>query len=115
MAGVSAAAPTANDAAASMLAADGTSLAGLACVRGLREGERRSSHLGTGTRVALARLNAAKALIEARIRDSEREISAPPAPQDENGVRRESSLIAAHQSGYRAHPLELRSTASLFG
>jgi hypothetical protein len=44
---------------------------------------------------ALARLNSAKALIESKIKDSERQMSAPPPPEDDAGLRREGNLIAA--------------------
>jgi hypothetical protein len=44
---------------------------------------------------AFAKLNSAKALIEARIKDSDRKMSAPPPPEDEEGLRRQSNLVAA--------------------
>jgi hypothetical protein len=44
---------------------------------------------------ALAKLNSTKGLIEARIKDGERKMSAPPPPEDKEGLRRESNLITA--------------------
>ena len=44
---------------------------------------------------AIAKLNAAKALIENRIKDNESKMSAPPPPEDEEGLRRQSNLVAA--------------------
>ena len=44
---------------------------------------------------AIAKLNAVKALIENRIKDNERKMSAPPPPEDAEGLHRESNLIAA--------------------
>jgi hypothetical protein len=44
---------------------------------------------------AIARLNAVKALMESKIKDSEHQMSAPPPSEDDAGLRRESNLIAA--------------------
>jgi len=44
---------------------------------------------------ALAKLDSTKGLIEARIKDGARKMSAPPPPEGEQGLRRESNLIAA--------------------
>jgi hypothetical protein len=43
---------------------------------------------------SLGKLNSAKALVESKIKEVERRISAPPAP-DEEGLRRQNNIVAA--------------------
>ena len=61
----------------------------------VNEKERRSKKELVLRELALAKLNATKASIESKIKESERQMMAPPLPNDEEGLRRENNLVAA--------------------